>query len=195
MPMLSTRIVAENSRSPAPSQDAQRQANVELRTNAKETKVLAVIDNSEQSRQVVDYLINLAERGFHLIVVLLNIQPKPNEWQTRGLAKEAIHDRLINHLGKGALASAHRYLDAAGIEASDRIELGEPVPTIIRCADEEQCDMLVLSAEPLSFPRKWLTRKTRVTIGSVSAEVVQLAEVPVVVVTRPSFNKRETSND
>ena len=48
-----------------------------------------------------------------------------------------IDDRLINDLGKRVVTSAARHLDAAGIAHKDRIELGDPAETIVRCADEE----------------------------------------------------------
>jgi nucleotide-binding universal stress UspA family protein len=114
-------------------------------------------------------------------VVVLNAQPKPQLWQTRGVAKEAIHDRL-HELGQKAVALITERLEHAHIATKQRLELGDPADTIVRCAKEEGCDLIVVSAKRLGPVRSALVRSTGVTFGSVAAQVVKLADVPVVVV-------------
>jgi nucleotide-binding universal stress UspA family protein len=114
-------------------------------------------------------------------VVVLNAQPKPQLWQTRGVAKEAIHDRL-HELGQKAVTLVTERLEHAQIATKQRLELGDPADTIIRCAKEEGCDLIVMSAKRIGQVRSALVRSTGVTFGSVAAQVVKLADIPVVVV-------------
>jgi nucleotide-binding universal stress UspA family protein len=112
---------------------------------------------------------------------VLNAQPKPQEWQTRGIAREAIRDRLLE-LGQKATVPVTERLERGQITAKPRIELGDAADTIVRCAKEEGCDLIVMSTKPLGRVGSALVRSTGVTWGSVAAQVVKLADIPVVVV-------------
>lgn len=144
-------------------------------------KVLAAVDGTEQGSCVADYIINTARDSVAMQVVVLNAQPKPQLWQTRGVAKEAIHDRL-HELGQKAVALITERLEHAQIATKQRLELGDPADTIVRCAKEEGCDLIVISAKRLGPVHSALVRSTGVTFGSVAAQVVKLADIPVVVV-------------
>ena len=76
----------------------------------------------------------------------------------------------------------HRAAGAGTNITKPRLELGDPADTIIRCAKEEGCDLIVMAAKRLGRVRSALLRKTGVTWGSVAAQVVKLADIPVVVV-------------
>ena len=150
-------------------------------------RALAVVDGSAGAGRVIKYLIDLHRGGAPLDVVLLNIQPRPQEWRLRGygwFARDAIHDRLINDLGRRIVASAARYLDSVGISHRDRIELGDRGETILRCVREEGCDLLVLADCRHGAIRQWLARTGRISIGSVACFVAAGANVPVVIVPR-----------
>jgi nucleotide-binding universal stress UspA family protein len=144
-------------------------------------RVLAAVDDSEQANRVADYLIDGVRESIVTHVVVLNAQPKPQEWRTRGIAREVIRDRL-RELGHKATALVTERLEQAHIAAKPRVELGDPAETIIRCAREEGCDLIVMGARPMGRLRGALVRNTGVTWGSVAAQVVKLADVPVVVV-------------
>ena len=148
-------------------------------------RVLAVVDGSERSGRVMKCLIGLYVGRGPIEVVLLNVQPKPQDWRLRGYGwfqRQAIHDRLINELGQRVIASAARHLDSAGVGHKDRIELGEPGETILRCAREEDCDVIVLAEARPGPIGGWLLRTLRMSVGSFGSVVVHLAGVPVVVV-------------
>lgn len=148
-------------------------------------KILAAVDGSERTGRVLEYLIGLAESGFPIEVVVLNVQPEPEDWRLRGYGsfkQDEIHDRLVNDLGKPIVASVGRRLDQGGITHKDRIELGEPAETILRCANEESCDLIVVSEPRPGAFRRWFTRTAGLTFGSVASDITQLAEVSVVVV-------------
>jgi nucleotide-binding universal stress UspA family protein len=144
-------------------------------------RVLAAVDGSEQASCVADYIIDRFGGSIAMHVVVLNAQPKPQEWQTRGIAQEAIRDRL-QELGHKATALITERLEQAQIASRPRVELGDPADTIIRCANEEGCDLIVMSAKRLGRVGSALVRNTGVTWGSVAAQVVKLSDIPVVVV-------------
>jgi nucleotide-binding universal stress UspA family protein len=147
-------------------------------------RVLALVDGTEAAGRVTKCLLDLQARNDAIDVVLLNVQPAPATGRLRGYGsfrRADVDDRLINDLGKRAVTSAARHLDAAGIAHKDRIELGDPIETIVRCADEEKCDLIVL-AEPDPGPlRQWLMKAGALTIHSVVSVVIHLANVPVLV--------------
>jgi nucleotide-binding universal stress UspA family protein len=147
-------------------------------------RILATVDGSECTGRVMKYLLGLHALHAPFEVVLLNIQPEPGDWRLRGYGwfkRETIRERLVDDLGRPALASAGRRLDGAGIAHKDRIELGEAADTIVRCAREEECDFIVLAEHAPGAVRRWLMRSAGVSIGSVASIVIGLAHVPVVV--------------
>ena len=144
-------------------------------------RVLAAVDGTEQADRVADYLIDGVRDSIAMHVVVLNAQPKPQEWRTRGIAREAIRDRL-QELGHKATTLVTERLEQAQISAKPRVELGDPADTIIRCAKEEGCDLIVMGAKRLGRVGSAVVRNTGVTWGSVAAQVVKLADIPVVVV-------------
>lgn len=148
-------------------------------------KILAAVDGSERTGRVLEYLIGLAESGIPIEVVVLNVQPAPEDWRLRGYGsfkQEEIHDRLVNDLGKPIVRSVGRRLDQAEIAHKERIELGALAETILRCANEERCDLIVVSEPRPGAIRRWLTRTTGLSFGSVASNVAQLAEISVIVV-------------
>ena len=148
-------------------------------------RILAVVDGSERTGRVLEYLIGLAENGVPVEVVVLNVQPEPENWRLRGyisFKQDEIQSRLRDDLGKPIVASVGRTLDHGGIAHTDRIELGEAVQTIIRCANEERCNLIVVGEPRPGAFRRWLIRTIGLSFGSVVSNVMQLTEIPVIVV-------------
>jgi nucleotide-binding universal stress UspA family protein len=152
--------------------------------NSSPLRVLAVVDGTECTGRVTKYLLDLKSRNDAVEVVLLNVQPQPEVGRLRGYGsfrRNEIDDRLINDLGKRVVASAARHLDAASIAHKDRIELGDPVETIVRCADEEKSDLIVLAEPKPNVVRQWLMRTTGLVLHSVASVVIHFAKAPVLV--------------
>ena len=161
------------------------EAEQQLHTEIGVLKVLAVVDGSERTGRVLDYLGGPALRGAKIETVLLNIQPEPEDGRLRGYGsfkKQVIHDRLINDLGKRVVSSAGRRLGQPGIVHKERIEIGDAAETILRVAQEERCDLILLGEAHPGAVRRWLAKATGVALGSIGSQVVQLADIPVVVV-------------
>jgi nucleotide-binding universal stress UspA family protein len=148
-------------------------------------KVLVAVDGSERTGRVLEYLIGMAASGIPMEVVVLNVQPAPEDWRLRGYAsfkQDEVHGRLLDELGRPIVASVGRTLAQAGIAHKERVELGVPAETILRCAKEEGCELIVMSGDRLGAFRTWLTTATGLILGSVATKVAQLSEMPVVIV-------------
>lgn len=147
-------------------------------------KILAAVDGSERTNRVVDYLLSLAKKDKSIKVVVLNVQNEPEKWRLRGyesFKKDEIIDRLTRDVGGPIVRGVGRRLGRAGIAHDLRVEIGEPVETIIRCAAEEGCDLIVVGDPRPGVVRRWLTQTAGITFGSVAGKVVQLARKPIVV--------------
>ena len=147
-------------------------------------RVLAAIDGSEHTGRVTKCLIDLYARREMIEVVLLSIQPEPQNGRLRGYGsfrREEVRDRLINDLGKRIVVSAARHLDAAGLGHKERIELGETTETIVRCAREEGCGLIVLAERPPGPLGRWLIHTTGLSAGSVAGAVSHLTQIPVMI--------------
>jgi nucleotide-binding universal stress UspA family protein len=151
----------------------------------KSLRLLASIDGSERTGRILEHAIDLATGGREVEVILLNVQPAPAGGRLRGYGsfKQAeIRHRLIHDLGERALSSASRRLETAGVAHKSRVELGDPVAAVLRCAEEEGCNLILVSEPELGQMRRWLLETVGLSFSSSAARVVQLAKVPVMVV-------------
>lgn len=157
-------------------------------------RVLAAVDGSERSNGIVDYLTTLAKTAKPIEVIVLNVQPLSESFRLRGYGsfkQDEIRDRLIADLGKPIVGGVERRLRKAGITASTRVEIGEPVETILRSATAEQCDLIVVG-HPYPGPlRQWIAQHAGISFGSVATSLVQLAALPIVVAKCPVASRIE----
>lgn len=155
-----------------------------LNAKPRKRKILAAVGASEPTNRVVEYLMSLAASE-PIEIVVLNVQAQPEDWRLRGYGsfkQDEIRDRLINDLGKPIVASVARKLDQAGIVHKDRIELGEPARTIIQCAEEENCDLVIIGEARHGKLRRWLVETAGIVFGSVASRLLQLTDIPILVV-------------
>ncbi len=158
-----------------------RTANAKLQPH----KVLAIIDGSERTGRIIEYALTLAQGGRPLELVLLGVVREPPDGRLRGYGsfkRDAIHARLKEVVGQRAVSAAARRFDQEGISHRDRIEIGDPVETILRVAREEGATMILLGDAPAGTVRRWLPKAIGLSLATVANQVVQLATVPVVVV-------------
>jgi nucleotide-binding universal stress UspA family protein len=147
-------------------------------------RVLAVVDGTECDGRVTRYLLGLQARQSTIEVVLLNIQPLPAEGRLRGYGsfhRKDVEGSLIDDLGQRVVTSAGRHLEMAGIPHTERIEIGYRMQTIVRCAGEENCDLIVVAEPEPGALRTWLMRGAGIAIGSIASTSVHFVNVPVVV--------------
>ena len=145
-------------------------------------KALVPVDGSDRTARAISYLIEQAARGPRPEVVVVNVQPKPKLWQTRGIATKAILERL-RMLGEVATSYSLERLAAAGISHKCRLELADSeIEAISRCAREEGCDHIVIAAKDMNSLAERLRRLAIWPFRSLAARVVDRVNVPVIVV-------------
>lgn len=157
-------------------------------------KVLVVIDGTEQAGVVLRQAIALAAGREETELILLNVQPEPANGRLRGYGsfkRDEIEDRLVNELGRRALASAGRTLDLAGLKHRSRVEIGAPIETILRVAEEEDCDLMLVGDPEPGRAGRWLAKASGWLLGSIATALTRLAPIPVVVVKRGDAKRND----
>jgi hypothetical protein len=97
--------------------------------------------------------------------------------------REEIEDRLINELGGPIVNTASTWLQKAGVLAVPTVKIGDPVPIILDCAEENGCDAIVIGEpRPKGF-RGWIEAVTRLPLVSLRLHQLMIRSVrPIVVV-------------
>jgi nucleotide-binding universal stress UspA family protein len=147
-------------------------------------KVLAVIDGTERTGRIVDYVVGLRSRGHGLQVVVLGVVPEPATGRLRGYGtfKQAeVYRGLIDTMRQRAVSAVARRLDQENVPHIDRIEVGDPAATILRVAREEDADLILLGDGPAGVVQRILPA-IGLSVATVTSQVVRLTTVPVVVV-------------
>lgn len=149
-------------------------------------RFLVVVDGSERTNRIVSHVAAMAPAQRPIEAVVLNVQTKRDDARLRGyqtFKQQDIDDRLVNELGRPIVNSASRRLDKAGIRTLSRIEIGDPVLTVLQCAKEEDCDAIVIGAPALPDVCGWIMKVTGLALGASTAmHLAARATMPVVVV-------------
>ena len=146
-------------------------------------RALAVVDGSERSGRLLEFLMGMA--ALPLSVVVLNVQPAPEDWRLRGylsFKSDEVWDRLVNDLGAPIVKDFGRRLSEAGVAHSEVVRLGTLTESVLDCQREEGCGMILVTEAAPGPTRRWLLRMFRTSFRSSAAELVQLADVPVIVI-------------
>jgi nucleotide-binding universal stress UspA family protein len=154
-------------------------------TAARPVRILTVIDGSERTGRILELALNLARKGLPIEAVILSVISEPPDGRLRGYGsfkRKEIHARLKDLTGARAVAAAARRFDQAGITHKDRIEVGDPAENILRVADEEACDIVLLGATPAGPLSRWLQKMTGLSLETVASETARLATLPVIIV-------------
>lgn len=138
-------------------------------------KALVPVDGSSNSDRAVQHVVALAGNNPALEVCLINVQPEIDDWQVRRFLKKEEVEAMEESKGGDALQSARAILDAAGVRYTPQVLIGPVAETIARTALEQNCDGIVMGTRGLGAVAGTL-------LGSVTAKVIQLADVPVTLV-------------
>ena len=143
-------------------------------------KVLVATDGSPCAEQAVDVAIDLAKRyESHLSIV--SVIPRvptgastPEEWVPKvGPDRERPHYRTV-------LEAAIQRAESSGLSnVTGALLEGEVVEEVLRLAEGEQIDLLVLGSRGLSTAK-------RILLGSVSDGLIHHLKIPVFLVHLPS---------
>lgn len=138
-------------------------------------KLLVPVDGSENSLRLVEYLIKwLGRLAEPVDLHLINVQPSLHGDVGMFLSSEQIRDYHHDE-GIKALRAARDILDAAGVLYTFHISVGDPAELIVQFAHDQQCDQIVMGTRGLGS-------LARLLLGSVASRVIQLADVPVMLI-------------
>lgn len=138
-------------------------------------KALVPVDGSPNSDRAVRHVITLAGTCPSMDVLLINVQPEIDDVLVRRFLKKEEIEAMLESKGGDALQSARALLDAAGIRYTPQVLIGPVAETVARAALEHNCDGIVMGTRGLGAVAGAL-------LGSVTAKVVQLSDVPVTLI-------------
>jgi nucleotide-binding universal stress UspA family protein len=133
--------------------------------------VLLGYDGSAPSAKAREFAFDLAKKyGARLVVLSV---ARPPEFGDEVETKAVVENSRAYH--EGLLEPIKRHAAASGIEAAFRVTVGHPTEQILAEAEREHADVIVVG-------HRGKTLFQRLRLGSVSKQVVQYAECPVLVV-------------
>jgi nucleotide-binding universal stress UspA family protein len=154
-------------------------------------KILFATDLSKNSAFAFYYAVHMAKRDDAKIVILHAVEPLPpmmisfkdfehkvakDRWEeTVKKFKERIQDISVK-------VDARMGISSVDLVSNILIRPGNPVEEILKVADEEDCDVIVLGTHGKGFLKQAF-------LGSVSSSVLLRTRKPVFVIPFPSENK------
>lgn len=131
--------------------------------------ILVPTDGSAGSLKATEHAVDLAEKYGASVHALYVVNVGRLEGMSMNVAGSI--DQLEEE-GEEYLQDVVDAAESAGLETTSAIELGRPAETIIEYADESGSDLIVIGTQG----RGGLSRRL---LGSVTEQVVRLADVPV----------------
>jgi len=142
-------------------------------------KIVVCVDGSECSNHAAQTAVDVAWK-FGAEVVLLNVCSLSPAMAPYVLVPEAMPNitgiqEYMEDAQQGVLSDAKQLFDRQGVSLRIRAESGQPVETIIKVADDERADLVVVGSRGLGGFQ-------RLMLGSVSDGVLHHSHCPVLVV-------------
>jgi nucleotide-binding universal stress UspA family protein len=135
-------------------------------------RILAAVDESPRSIQVVERAAEIAEL-FDAKIILLHVRQKVPD-----ILGEPFYQNLLNHYMQAAeetTAPLQVLLEEKGIDHEVLILEGDPAHAITEAARDEKCELIVMGTRGLSDFKG-------MALGSVSHKVLQVMDRMVLIV-------------
>ena len=137
--------------------------------------ILLASDDSECALKAAAAAAALAYK-FDSRLTLINVfQPSPCIAPYGEMYSVGMDDSYIAYLQNDAICNAGRVVDDHDVPYQSRKETGNPAAEIIRIAEEEGCDLIVLGSRGLNAVASFF-------LGSVSDRVTHHAHCPVLII-------------
>jgi nucleotide-binding universal stress UspA family protein len=143
-------------------------------------RILLAADGSENALKAARWAAALAKTYGAKVTVLHVVHiPAALAGSTvlpGGATDAAVVTRLMEQAAEGVITITTPILDEVGVEYDTRIEYGHTAETIVRVANEEQIDLIVMGS-------RGLTAASALLLGSVSHKVLHaIHDKPVLIV-------------
>jgi nucleotide-binding universal stress UspA family protein len=135
------------------------------------SKLLVAYDGSKQSEKAYAVAVDVASKySAKMIVLSVARPPEPPV----AVELEAVLESATEYY-EGHFKSMKEQAEKLGIDAVFQVRVGHPAEQIVRMANEENVDAIVMGHRGESFLQRWL-------LGSVAKRVLSYAHCTVVVV-------------
>jgi len=140
-------------------------------------KILLAVDGSENSLHAVEFMIKHAAwyreaPRVALVTVHLPVPKLPNMGKVVGRREL---QRYYEEEGRANLARAAGRLQAAGIEFTQRVLVGQIAESIARHATQTGCELILIGT-------RGLTATAGALLGSTATKLLHIAQTPVLLV-------------
>jgi nucleotide-binding universal stress UspA family protein len=139
-------------------------------------KLLVAVDGSDTANRALDHAIALSKLLPDAQLVVLNVHPEPvvyGEIQVY-VSADRMQELQETHV-HDIIRRAAKKLEASGTKFTCTVVTGEAGDMIAKTASELKCNAIIMGTRGLS-------PLGTVLLGSVSAKVIHLADVPVTLV-------------
>ena len=136
------------------------------------TNILVAYDGSDHSQKALDLAVKIARSSGGQLKVLYAFDKVPTIFGDD--ETEHFIERAMSK-GRDVLGEATAHLHEAGVEFSTIIVEGPAAEAILRVAQAEGCDLIVMGSRGLGMMQGLL-------LGSVSYRVLHHAQIPVLIV-------------
>jgi nucleotide-binding universal stress UspA family protein len=134
--------------------------------------ILAPVDGSFRSQQVVERAAEMAE-AFHAKIILLHVRQKVPD-----ILGEPFYQKVLNQFMEKAeltVAPLRQQLESDGVDHEVLILEGDPAQAILVAAEDEKCDLIVMGTRGLSD-------FMGMTLGSISHKVLHTTNCMVLLI-------------
>ena len=147
-------------------------------------KILIATDGSKAAEKAVDFGVQIAGLSGAKVYAVYVIDTTPYySIPLDEVWSKEVYEQLET-MGYEITSDVEKAAKAAGLEAESTVLKGDPAERIIKFAEEQNVDMIVVGSHGIGGFE-------RLVIGSVSEKVVRHAKVPVLVVREPKGQKSE----
>lgn len=138
-------------------------------------RILVPVDGSENATRAVEYVIGLARTLKDEYIHVVTVRDPMDSLQVhRFWTAEQIHE-YQQQSGNAILEPERKRFENAGIACTTHIVVGESAQTIVKTAQELNCNLIVMGTRGMGSIANLL-------MGSVATKVVHLASIPVTLV-------------
>jgi nucleotide-binding universal stress UspA family protein len=139
--------------------------------------ILVGVDGSPSAEKALKYAVNLA-KTYHARLIVVHVilrrfyAVSPSE---AGILATTVYVKELEAEGKDIIGKAQSYVKAEGLDCECRLIQGVPAEEILKTAESEKVDLIVLGSRGLTEVRSFL-------LGSVSDKVSHHAKCPTLIV-------------